>query len=218
MVCTTFAELRREIISELKDEAQAKGLDLNQLDIPVAPVSTTTGYNVVDYFLGLKQPNAFAVHSSIGITMELYNLLTRNELKAVIAHELGHVYFQHTRKIIPLKTLMFTLPMLMDALAQLKTDSHTTRLAIRMLAALTSMSIHGVVSRSYEQQADQFAARLLKDRVSDLCSALDKIERHMDDQCQKDPVLSFLHRTSSCKLIATHPSTESRKSAILGNK
>lgn len=186
------------------------------------------------YLIPEEAPNAFATgrspsHAAVAVTEGLLNILNREELAGVLAHELGHVKNRDT--LIMTVTAAFSGAMSMLANAamwgslfggQSSSDSEdsghpATGLLGIIIAPLAAMMIQMAISRSREFLADEGGARLTGNPTA-LASALRKIESWsrqlpMSSGSQETAHLFIVNPFSGeglGRLFSTHPSTEER--------
>lgn len=172
-------------------------------------------------------PNAFATgrdpeHAVVAATEGLLRILDRDELAAVMAHELAHVHNRDTLISTVAATLVGALTMLARFGLYFGSgrdrDTHpVAALVMVIVAPLAGMLLQMAVSRSREFGADAFGARLSGQPMA-LARALVKLEqiaaRHPLDV---NPATSHLFIVNPLgrlggltRLFRTHPTTEER--------
>jgi heat shock protein HtpX len=142
------------------------------------------------YLIPSEQPNAFATgrnptHSAVAVTQGLLDRMSPEEVRAVVAHELGHI---RNRDIL----VSSVAAMIAGAIAAIANVLQFSFLfggdddegplgwigviATLLLAPIAATLLQLAVSRQREYLADATAARLLGDGVS-LADALETLER-----------------------------------------
>ncbi len=140
------------------------------------------------YIMDEPQPNAFATgrdpeHSAVAVTTGLLEILDRDEVAGVIAHELAHIKNRDTL----LMTITATIAGAISMLAQFgmffgggnrNNDGFGIigSLAMVILAPLAAMLVQMAISRTREYAADDMGGRILG-RPMALASGLAKISR-----------------------------------------
>jgi heat shock protein HtpX len=142
------------------------------------------------YGVPSESPNAFATgrspaHAAVAVTDGIVRLLSRAELRAVLAHELSHVKNRDTL-ISAIAATLAGVILMVARMAQfaalfggMRRDereggSGLELLVMIVVAPLAAMLIQMAVSRSREYQADATGARI-SHSPHDLASALEKI-------------------------------------------
>lgn len=185
--------------------------------------------------------NAFATgrspeHASIGVTQGLLEKLDREELQAVIAHEMGHVRNLDIRTMMVVSVLVGAIALLCDMVLRSSSSSSRSRssnssssnrgpglfaVLLAILAPLFARMIAMAVSRTREFEADRTAAELTRNPLA-LARALGKLEAaHAPTRVATqgtahlfivDPRLSKLNEREDWlgNLFATHPPIKAR--------
>lgn len=185
------------------------------------------------YYVETPIPNAFATgrspqHAAVAVTTGIMEILNEDELRAVLAHELGHV--KHRDMLI--STIAATLAGAISYLAQLAflfggssddddgSGNIFAVLASVILAPIAAMLIQMAVSRSREYAADQYSHDMLG-TGNDLASALAKLDNWKasappiqpspSEEASAHLMFSNMFSLGGLQaLFSTHPSTESR--------
>jgi len=182
-----------------------------------------------------EQPNAFATgrnqdHAAVAVTEGILRVCTWDELKGVLAHELGHV----ANHDILIGSVAAALAVGITYLAQLlqfaaifggfgRSDDDDNRnplalLATIILAPIAALLLQMALSRGREYGADRYGARLIGDGEP-LARALAKLEsgaRTIPSQVDPAHAQMFIvnplagRRMTFKSWFMTHPSTEDR--------
>ncbi len=179
-----------------------------------------------------EAPNAFATgrnpqHSAVAVTQGALNLLGREELRGVMAHELAHIKNRDTLT----STIAATIAGVLAAVAQWgfflgagnrEGGNPIAALAAMILAPIGAMIIQATISRSREYVADADGARIAG-TPRGLMSALQKLEMvskrvplHNPNPAQNNMFIvePLTGGRSLMTLFATHPPTEKRIAAL----
>jgi heat shock protein HtpX len=188
------------------------------------------------YISPSPQPNAFATgrnprHAAVAVNQGLIDLLDRNEMEGVLAHELSHVY----NRDILIGTIAATLATAITFVARFafffggggrdENNNPIAQIALILLAPIAAMLIQFAVTRSRETTADTSGA-LLSGKPLALASALRKLEaggvaraRLGGTPAETSPAFSQLYISAPFggavtkglgSLFRTHPTTEAR--------
>ena len=177
------------------------------------------------------QPNAFATgrspnHAAVAVTQGILNVLTWDELKGVLAHEISHVknrdiLIGSVAAAIALAITFVTRIALWGGMLGGDREGGGNIfvvLAVSILAYLAAMLIQMSLSRSREFEADRSGARLLHDGEP-LARALEKLEQGVraipmnvePAQASKYIVNPLTGRkVQFANLFSTHPPTAER--------
>lgn len=180
------------------------------------------------YIIHKESPNAFATgftpeKSAIAVTTALLEKLNREEIEAVIAHEIAHIRNYDVR----LTTISLALVSIIAIISDLATrfifvgrDNKNPfilllSLVILLLAPVISMMMHFALSRNREFLADASGAELCRNPLA-LASALEKISKDpdpVDNISASTAGIYFsepLKKKYVSKLFSTHPPSADR--------
>jgi heat shock protein HtpX len=183
------------------------------------------------------QPNAFATgrnpeHAAVCATTGLLDMLTRDEIRGVMAHELAHVKNRDTLTM----TVTATVAGAIAALANFalffggggedeeRPGGFIGALALMILAPMAAGLVQMAISRTREYAADRVGAEIAGDPAS-LASALQKIEawskRIVNPTAERNPasgqlfIINPLSGRGADNLFSTHPATGNRVRALM---
>jgi len=180
------------------------------------------------YIIPEAQPNAFATgrdyeHAAVAVTEGLLDLMSEEEVEAVIAHELSHI--KHYDMLIGTVTASIA-----GAIAMLANfgmffggdkdrPNPVVMIALMIIMPMAATVIQMTVSRKREFMADEGAARMTG-HPEWLQSALSKLDSHARGTVMHDADPQTAHmfiinpfsgqNLSLQQLFSTHPSTEQR--------
>jgi heat shock protein HtpX len=187
------------------------------------------------YVMDNAQPNAFATgrnpeNAAVAVTTGLVQMLPRDELAGVIAHELAHIRNRDTL----IMTITATIAGAISMLAQFglffggQRDNNSGlgiigTIAMVVLAPIAAMLVQMAISRTREYAADRMGAAITE-RPDALASALARIsnlaQRIENPTAERSPATAHLFIINPLthggfdNLFATHPSTENRIAAL----
>lgn len=192
------------------------------------------------YIIPSRAPNAFATgrnpkNAVVACTEGILDLLSKDELKGVIAHEISHV----KNKDMLVATIAATLAGIISYAAYVaqwgllfgrgERDDSGNALGALILIILTpiiAMILQLAITRSREYLADESGARTVKN-VRGLASALQKIEsgvHHHTLTNSSNPAMNALFIVNPLRanifttLFSTHPPTAERVKRLHGLK
>jgi heat shock protein HtpX len=187
------------------------------------------------YLMNNPQPNAFATgrnpeNAAVAATTGLLNMLSREEIAGVMAHELSHIKNRDTL----IMTITATIAGAISMLAQFGLFFGGNRdnngglgiigtLAMVILAPVAAMLVQMAISRTREYAADNMGARI-SGQPAWLASALAKIDnaaRQIENvPAERNPataplfIINPLSGARMDNLFSTHPATENRIAAL----
>lgn len=181
------------------------------------------------YIVDNANPNAFATgrnpeNAAVAATTGLLAMLTRDEVAAVMAHELGHVKNRDTLIMTMVATIAGAVSMIanfgMFFSAGSENRPHPAlAIAAMVMAPFAAMIVQMAISRTREFGADRAGAEICGNPQA-LASALAKTsqpaQRVPDPVTQRNPAAAQLYivPTGISNLFSTHPKTEQRIAAL----
>jgi len=180
------------------------------------------------YVIKSDQPNAFATgrnpkNAKVAVTTGILNLLNRDELEGVLAHELSHI----KNRDILVSSIAAMLAAAISFMSRMvfwgggnrDRNTHPVVIVIAFIAApIASLIIRMAISRTREFGADKTGSEISGNPLA-LASALEKIERYSKVPMNVNPAVSQLFISdplkafsgnSFSKLFSTHPPTVER--------
>ena len=188
------------------------------------------------YLMDEPQPNAFATgrdpeHAAVAVTTGLLNMLNRDELAGVIAHELAHIKNRDTLIMTITATIAGAISMLAQFGMFFGGGNRENNgfgvigtLAMVILAPIAAMLVQMAISRTREYAADDMGGRILGKPMA-LASALVKISNGAaqipNEAAEQNPATAHLFIVNPLtgghgwdNLFATHPNVENRIAAL----
>ena len=177
------------------------------------------------YIIPEMAPNAFATgrdpkHSAVAVTQGLLQLLSREELEGVMAHELAHI----KHRDILISSVAAVLAAALTHLAQMAMwfgaggDEDNPNplglvgmLLMFILAPIAAMLIQMAISRSREYEADRLGAEIcgnplyLANALRRLEAGAQQIPMHADPAMSHMYIVNPLTGANFAKLFSTHP-------------
>lgn len=185
------------------------------------------------YIIPQNIPNAFATgrnpqNAVVAVTQGLIELLDENEIKSVIAHELGHIRHYDILTSSVVATIAGAIAAIANMLKfgavfgsnnQRGGNNAIMMILIAIVLPIAAMIIQMTISRSREFAADEAAARLVGTPIY-LQSALQKLENYAKKGELREATQETAHMfiinpftskdISFKELFSTHPSTQNR--------
>lgn len=181
-----------------------------------------------------ESPNAFATgrnpsHSSVAVSAGLLEIMNDQEVEAVIAHELAHILHRD----ILISSVAATLGAAITGLARFgfffggrrddEDDSPVGGILMMILAPIAALLIQMAVSRTREFAADAASSKYTGSPVG-LVNGLRKLDAWSQRiPMEASPAMSHMYifppmAGGLARLFSTHPSTEQRVAALLGQR
>jgi heat shock protein HtpX len=185
------------------------------------------------YVVEQAQPNAFATgrspeKSAVAVTTGLMEILSKEELAGVIAHELAHIKSRDTLVMTVAATIAGAISSFVN-FAMLFGGSRNRSnpivgLLMMFLAPMAAAVIQMTISRSREYEADRVGAEISGNPLW-LASALEKIATGTrsipNERAEMRPATAHLFIMNPLSgrrmdgLFSTHPKTENRIAALI---
>jgi Zn-dependent protease with chaperone function len=194
-------------VQEKIGEASLKQLEIQELEKTKLPVFTRE--KIKSHFLKIVQqdtahlkilfydapyPNAFALPGNYIVILDSIvklsqDTITYNDVIGVMAHEMGHLHFKHSLKLV-IKSGLTAMVI-----------SYFIGDVSSFVASITHQLLTLSYSRSYEEEADDYAIYLLKkQKISTLPLA------HLLENMSK----TYKEESTLPAFLSTHPVTEER--------
>ena len=184
------------------------------------------------YVIDSDQPNAFATgrnpdNAAVAVSTGLMQRLSRDEVAAVVAHELAHIKNYDTLTMTITATFAGAISMLANFAmffgGSRERQNPIALIAMMILAPLAAGLVQMAISRSREYEADRIGAGIVGQPLW-LADALRKIQAYAaridNDTAERNPatahmfIINPLHAHARDKLFSTHPATENRIAAL----
>jgi heat shock protein HtpX len=182
------------------------------------------------YLIDSPHPNAFATgrdpdHAAVAATTGLLAILDKEEVAAVMAHELGHVRNRDTLVMTMTATIAGAISMLANFGFFFNNGERANPLAMIaavLLAPFAAMLVQLAISRTREYGADRAGAEICGNPRA-LASALAKLHhaaaRIPNPVAQRNPAAAALYIVPGAgggrdSLFSTHPDTRNRIAAL----
>jgi heat shock protein HtpX len=184
------------------------------------------------YMISGDQPNAFATgrdpnHSAVAVTEGITRLLSRDELRGVIAHELAHI---RNRDIL-IGTIAATFAGAISYLANMaqwamifggrnsddeEGSNPVAGIVMMIVAPIAAMLVQMAISRSREFLADETGAQIsgnplsLANALRKLHSSAEQIPMHATPATAHMFIVNPLSGGAIMRMFSTHPPMEER--------
>ncbi len=186
------------------------------------------------YVIDEDQPNAFATgrnpeNAAVAATTGLLRRMSREEVAAVMAHELAHIRNYDTLIMTVTATFAGAISMLANFAMFFRGGRNgggnvIAVILVMILAPLAAAVVQMAISRSREYEADRVGAEICGNPLW-LAAALEKIQGFASridfDRAERNPqtahmfIINPLHVHKRDKLFSTHPNTENRIAALV---
>jgi heat shock protein HtpX len=187
------------------------------------------------YIIDNPQPNAFATgrnpdNAAVAATTGLMDLLSKEELAGVMAHELAHIKNRDTLIMTVTATIAGAISSLVNfgfffgGNRENGPANALVQIAMMILAPLAAMIIQMAVSRTREYSADKLGAEICGNPLW-LASALNKISGAAAQipnwDAERNPstahmfIINPLSGRGADSLFSTHPAAQNRINALI---
>jgi heat shock protein HtpX len=187
------------------------------------------------YIMDNPQPNAFATgrnpeNSAVAATTGLLQMLNREEIAGVMAHELAHVKHRDTLLMTITATIAGAISMLTNFAFFFGGNDRNNplgfvgTLTMVFLAPLAAMIVQMTISRTREYEADREGAEI-SGNPRGLASALNKISAYAkqipNETAERSPAMAHMYIINPLSgqrmdnLFSSHPATENRIAALM---
>jgi heat shock protein HtpX len=182
------------------------------------------------YIIDNPQPNAFATgrnpeNAAVAATSGLLGLLSRDEIRGVMAHELAHVKNRDTLTMTVTATIAGAIGMLANFAFFFGGNRNPIGgILIMILAPIAASLVQMAISRAREYEADRIGAEMGGDPEA-LARALQKIEgyarQRVNMDAERNPAMAHLFIINPLSghgadnLFSTHPNTKNRIAQLM---
>jgi heat shock protein HtpX len=211
--------------------------DAREVDIDSAPEFYSMVRNLAQraelpmpkvYIIDSPHPNAFATgrnpeNAAVAATTGLMNMLNRDEIEGVMAHELAHVKNRDTLIMTMVATIAGAISMLANFGLFFRSGDDRSgglaALAAVLVAPFAAMIVQMAISRTREYGADRGGAEISGKPMA-LASALAKISgaaqaiRNPVSEANPSAAQLYIVPTQVSELFSTNPATENRIAAL----
>lgn len=227
-----------KIVLSLSKAHEATPLEMQRLQNVVEEMAIAAGIPAPQVFvIDDSSPNAFATgrdpeHGVVVVTQGLLDKLDREQLQAVVAHEIGHIRNMDIRLMTTLALVAGLIPLLADVFGRMmwhggrgsKKDGAAVFLVVALVlmivAPISAKLLEMAVSRRREYLADATSAELTRNPEA-LVSALEAISSDRDKLEVAGRATAHMYIVNPLKKLtrgdswlSTHPSLESRVRAL----
>jgi heat shock protein HtpX len=182
------------------------------------------------YLIDNPQPNAFATgrdpsNAAVAATTGLIALLSREEIRGVMAHELAHVKNRDTLTMTVTATIAGAIGVLANFAFFFGGNRNPIGgILIMILAPLAASLVQMAISRAREYEADRIGAEIGGEPEA-LARALEKIEgysrQRINVDAERNPAMAHLFIINPLSghgadnMFSTHPNTRNRIAQLL---
>lgn len=181
------------------------------------------------YVLDNAQPNAFATgrnpeNAAVAASMGLINILNKNELAGVMAHELTHIKHRDTLIMTITATFAGAIGMIANFAMFFGRNRNNAlggfgSILVMILSPIAAMLVQMAISRSREYEAD-YGGAMICGQPLDLASALEKLQlasrKITNVAAERHPAAAHLFIVNPLQgqrmdnLFSTHPNMDNR--------
>ena len=191
-------------------------------------ISANLGYIPQTYIMKTDMVNAFAAgwnknNALVCVTDGIINTLTRNELQAVVAHEIGHILHGDSKLTLYvgiLSNIILTIVNIFSFFIPHRSNNASSKarlilLLLNFILPLITSVLYFFLSRTREYMADAVAVKLVGDNQA-MINALKKISGQYKEDSSLKGSLGEKYRSAAYifqngdSLFSTHPSIQNR--------